>query len=50
MGQMSEREDESEVDEKLPSLAEGLASMTVGPIGSPAIAFSILWLGLGVSE
>ena len=50
MGRMSEREDESEVDEKLPSLAEGLASMTVGPIGSPAIALSILWLGLGVSE
>ena len=27
---MSEREDEGEVDEKLPSLAEGLAGTTVG--------------------
>ena len=29
MGLMSEREDEGEVDEKLPSSAEGLAGMTV---------------------
>ena len=29
MGLMSEREDEGKVDEKLPSLAKGLASTTV---------------------
>ena len=31
MGLMSEREDKGEVDEKLPSSAEGLAGMTVRP-------------------
>ena len=31
MGLMSEREDEGEVDEKLPSPAEGLAGTTVRP-------------------
>ena len=31
MGLMSERKDECEVDEKLPSLAEGLASTMVRP-------------------
>ena len=31
MGLMSEREDEGELDEKLPSSAEGLAGMTVRP-------------------
>ena len=31
MGLMNEREDEGEVDEKLPSSAEGLAGMTVRP-------------------
>ena len=31
IGLMSEREDEGEVDEKLPSSAEGLAGMTVRP-------------------
>ena len=31
MGLMSERKDKGEVDEKLPSSAEGLAGMTVRP-------------------
>ena len=31
MGLMSEREDEGEVDEKLPSLAKGLAGTMVRP-------------------
>ena len=31
LGLMSEREDEGEVDEKLPSLAKGLAGTTVRP-------------------
>ena len=37
MGLMSEREDECEVDEKLPSPTEGLAGTTVRP-----------WSGIGM--